>query len=193
MLHSQNEDDDRLDAFMQLANEQKLSCHDGSELTARDIVRLLLALRYDGLESGIYHHVDMLNHDCHPNFVKFRPTVGYSQVRMTRPVVTGESLTISYLSRIVSHATRRKHLWDQHWFDIGVSSLGEWRFMEVISTTKRQFRLAPHWSCTQRRRIAYAVTTINSWYHVSHCTWTRVISCSATWQGVSRFYSWLVW
>jgi hypothetical protein len=39
MLHSQNEDDDRLDAFIQLANEQKLSCRDGSELTARDAYR----------------------------------------------------------------------------------------------------------------------------------------------------------
>jgi hypothetical protein len=135
LLRSQHEDDDRLDAFVQLAKARNLSCRDGSELTARDILRLLLAMRYNGLESGIYRHVAMLNHDCHPNCVKFRPTAGYSEVRTTRPVPMGESLTISYLSRIVSHATRRRHLWDQHRFDIGVSSLGEWRFMEVIGTS----------------------------------------------------------
>jgi hypothetical protein len=135
MLCSQHEDDDRLDAFIQLAKERNLSCRDGSELTARDILRLLLALRYNGLETGIYRHVAMLNHDCHPNCVKFRPTAGYSEVRTTRHVSMGESLTISYLPRIVSHATRRNHLWDQHRFDIGLSSLGEWRFMEFIGNS----------------------------------------------------------
>lgn len=137
MLRSQHEDDDeRLDACLQLAKERNLSCRDGSDLTAQDILRLLLALRYNGLESGVYRHMAMLNHDCHPNSVKFRPTTAaYSEVRTTRHVSMGESLTISYLPRIVSHAARRRHLWDQHRFDIGVSNLGQWRYLEFIGNS----------------------------------------------------------
>lgn len=131
----QFEEDDRLSDYVQLARDLNLTCRNGSELVGQDIVRLLLALRYNGLESGVYKHVAMLNHDCHPNCVKFMPTSGYSEVRTTRRVQPGESLTISYLPRIVSHATRRRLLWEQHRFDIGVDSLGEWRSMEFIGNS----------------------------------------------------------
>lgn len=134
-LKAQYEDDGRLDEYVQLANEQNLCCRNGSELSSRDILRLLLVLRYNGLESGVYRHVAMLNHDCRPNCVKFMPTSGYSEVRTTRRVEMGESLTISYLPRIVGHATRRRLLWDQHRFDVGVESLGDWRFMEFIGNS----------------------------------------------------------
>jgi len=134
-LLAQYDDDERLGKFVELAQERNLKCRNGSQLTSRDIVRLLLALRYNGLESGVYRHVAMLNHDCHPNCVKFMPTSGYSEVRTTQSVCMGESLTISYLPRIVSHATRRRLLWEQHRFDIGVENLGEWRFMEFIGNS----------------------------------------------------------
>jgi len=48
----------------------------------------------------------------------------YSEARTTRYVRKGEALTLHYLEnpREVSHATRRKILWDQHRFDIGVEN-----------------------------------------------------------------------
>ena len=134
-LLAQYEEDVRLDDFVHHAKERNLTCRNGTDVTANDIIRMLLALRYNGLESGVYRHVAMLNHDCHPNCVKFMPTGGYSEVRTTRNVVMGESLTISYLPRIVSHATRRRLLWDQHRFDIGVERLGKWRSMEFIRSS----------------------------------------------------------
>ena len=108
---------------------------DGTSLTSVDIIRLLLVLRYNGLESGVYRHVAMLNHDDHPNCAKFLPTDGkeFSEVRTTRAVQQGETLNISYISRTVSHASRRKILWEQHRFDIGVQHLKGDRYkMELI-------------------------------------------------------------
>lgn len=75
-----------------------------------------------------------------PNCIKFRPATAaggeddadrkrrprpprrnYSEARTTRHVRAGEALTLHYVEnpREVSHATRRKMLWDQHRFDIG--------------------------------------------------------------------------
>ena len=113
---------DRIDSLVKLANECHLRNANETLLSSNDIVRLFLALRYNGLESGIYLHGAMLNHACQPNCVKFPPTLystNYSEVRTTRHVRAGESLTISYLPRILSHASRRYLLWDQHRFDIG--------------------------------------------------------------------------
>ena len=114
-------------ALVELAESKSLTNRkDGTSLSKTDILRLLVALRYNGLESGVYKHVAMLNHACRPNCVKFLPTSDqqkYSEVRTTRVVQAGESLTISYMPRIVSHASRRKHLWDQHRFDIGADYL----------------------------------------------------------------------
>ena len=82
----------------------------------------------------MYRHVAMLNHDCFPNCTKLQPArgVSYSEVRTTRPVAAGESITISYLPRVLSHASRRKYLWDQHRFDIGATLKGDRLKMELI-------------------------------------------------------------
>lgn len=121
--------------LVELARRLGIRSRDGSEFRSTDILRLLLALRYNGLESGVYRHVAMLNHDDYPNCSKFLPTNGksFSEVRTTRLVQKGETLTISYLPRIVSHASRRKILWEQHRFDIGVEHLKGARYkMELI-------------------------------------------------------------
>ncbi|KAL7463874.1 hypothetical protein ACHAXS_004224 [Conticribra weissflogii] len=123
------------------AKEENITNSDGSPLNSRDFNRILLALRYNGFESGIYLHFSMFNHDEDPNCIKFRPSPEdgieieasngdgdarklphYSEARTTRFVRKGEALTLHYLEnpREVSHATRRKILWDQHRFDIGV-------------------------------------------------------------------------
>lgn len=86
-----------------------------SPLNTRDILRILLAIRYNGLESGIYLHGAMLNHSCHPNCAKLLPqgNQAYSEVVTTREVRAGESLTISYVPHIMCHASRRRHLYNQ--------------------------------------------------------------------------------
>jgi hypothetical protein len=84
-------------------------------------------MRYNGFDSGLYLHFSIFNHDEDPNCIKFRPSSEgaqqrhYSEARTTRYVKKGEALTLHYLEnpREVSHATRRKILWDQHRFDIG--------------------------------------------------------------------------
>eukprot|EP00977_Amphora_coffeiformis_P005502 scaffold1168_cov167-Amphora_coffeaeformis.AAC.35 len=115
------EGDLRLDTILELAAAKEVTNSDGSPTTKLDVLRMLVALRYNSLETGIYPHVAMLNHDDFPNCVKFRPTErrSYSEVRTVRRVLSGESLTISYLVRYKCHASRRQHLWKQHCFDIG--------------------------------------------------------------------------
>jgi len=121
--------------LVELSRQLGIFSRDGSNLNRIDIIRLLLVLRYNGLESGVYRHVAMLNHDDNPNCAKLLPIDGraFSEVRTTRPIIKGEALTISYLPRIVSHASRRKILWEQHRFDIGVKHLKGDRYkMELI-------------------------------------------------------------
>jgi hypothetical protein len=123
--------------MVRLAGLHGIQNRDASSLTPTDILRLLIALRYNGLESGVYRNVAMLNHSCRPNCTKLLPSGehSYSEVRTTRPVAAGESLTISYLPRVVSHASRRKHLWEQHRFDIGAHLAGDELKMELVGTS----------------------------------------------------------
>ncbi len=120
MIHSGKE----MDSTLVLA--QNL----GIPLDEIDIYRMLLAMRYNGFGSGIYLHFAMFNHDHDANCIKFAPEkngIGhgtapttYSEVRTTKFVKRGDSLTLDYLDpRDQSHATKRWHLWDQHRFDIG--------------------------------------------------------------------------
>jgi hypothetical protein len=121
--------------LVDLANENGVQSRNSLPLLSKDILRLLLALRYNGLESGVYRDVAMLNHSCHPNCTKIFPPVGqaYSEVRTTRTVQAGASLTIFYLPRVQSHASRRKYLWEHHRFDIGANYLkGEELKMEFV-------------------------------------------------------------
>jgi SET domain len=136
--HLQSDEDEQQKAevvkLVRLAKERGVTSKDGSELTGVDILRLFLALRYNGLESGVYRHVAMLNHDCHPNCAKLLPQDDqtYSEVRTTRRVLAGESLTISYVPGLMSHASRRKYLWEQHRFDIGAHIKKPFLKMELV-------------------------------------------------------------
>jgi SET domain len=136
LLCEHQESDDRLKFLVMLASSKLVTNSDGSSITKTDILRLLLALRYNGLESGIYLHIAMLNHADQPNCVKFLPESEktYSEVRTTRFIQAGEHLTISYLPKIVSHSSRRKHLWQQHRFDIGANLAPALRKMELIGS-----------------------------------------------------------
>ena len=121
-----HKDNNRLKQMVIVAKHKSLTNLDGTDLTDLDMLRILLALRYNGIESGLYLHVAMMNHNCTPNCVKFAPNDGaVPEMRTTRHVRAGESLTISYISKIASHAYRRQHLWEQHRFDIGPKPLLE--------------------------------------------------------------------
>ena len=117
----------QVQSLVTYANDRNIVNSDGTQLNSRDINRLLLTLRYNGFDSGLYLHFSIFNHDEDPNCIKFRPSSDgeqqrhYSEARTTRVVKKGEALTLHYLEnpREVSHATRRKILWDQHRFDIG--------------------------------------------------------------------------
>eukprot|EP00934_Nitzschia_sp_Nitz4_P002928 Nitzschia sp. Nitz4//scaffold122_size67431//46036//47592//NITZ4_006090-RA/size67431-processed-gene-0.45-mRNA-1//-1//CDS//3329534418//2918//frame0 len=126
-----------VEKLVDLAKSKGVTSKDGTELQSTDILRLLLAIRYNGIESGIYRHVAMLNHDCYPNCTKFRPEgeSHFSEVRTTRRVEAGESLTISYVPRVMSHASRRRYLWDQHRFDIGANLKGTQQKVELIGNS----------------------------------------------------------
>jgi hypothetical protein len=123
---------DELPAFVDLAKLKGLGNRNGTVINGRDLVRVLLALRYNGFESGVYLYLAMLNHDSYPNCVKFAATKDYSEVRTTRKIRAGEALTISYLPAIMSHASRRHHLWEQHLFDITGDVPDEYKALELV-------------------------------------------------------------
>ena len=140
-------DDQQVKALVSYAKVRDITNSDGSVLNERDIHRLLLTMRYNGFDSGLYLHFSMFNHNEDPNCIKFRPTgektssvqgAGgyYSEARTTRHVRKGEALTLHYLEnpREVSHATRRKILWDQHRFDIG----DEYEYKRFLDATLNQ-------------------------------------------------------
>jgi hypothetical protein len=98
----------------ELAEVRGIVCEDSSPISVTDIFRLLLGIRYNGLESGVYLHAAMLNHSCHPNCAKLLPqgNQSYSEVVTTREIRAGESLTISYCPNMMSHASRRKYIYN---------------------------------------------------------------------------------
>mmetsp|Transcript_42622 Transcript_42622/g.49823 ORF Transcript_42622/g.49823 Transcript_42622/m.49823 type:complete len:582 (-) Transcript_42622:59-1804(-) len=151
---------DQLVSLVNLAKEKKISSSVSTNtLQERDIVRMLLTLRYNGFGSGVYLHFSMFNHDCDPNCIKFHPeteeddddalrltsstsldseendqTTSYSEVRATKFIQKGEALTLQYMNpREVSHATRRTHLMEQHLFDIGPDPSANRKGMELVT------------------------------------------------------------
>lgn len=177
-------------SLLAIAKEETITNSDGSPLNSRDINRLLLALRYNGFESGIYLHFSMFNHDEDPNCIKFRPPPEewsetkknnsddiarklprYSEARTTRYVRKGEALTLHYLEnpREVSHATRRKILWDQHRFDIGVENAyrkflhlsDDVTFNGISDDDVGETKDYDYDNDTHRRRAIYASEVVN--------------------------------
>jgi len=135
--------DPLLSSIMELVKENNVTAGkdsvDKKFLDEIDVLRMLLALRYNGFGSGIYLHFSMFNHAGDSNCIKYipqnynsnqrdplggsnknKPSKCYSELRTTKFVKRGETLTLNYIDpREVSHCTRRWHLWDQHRFDIG--------------------------------------------------------------------------
>jgi len=162
----QEDNDEPLRALTESSSERSLTNSDGSPITETDALRILLSMRYNGLETGVYLHVAMLNHKDQPNCVKFLPTADktYSEVRTTRSVAVGEPLTISYLPRILSHATRRKHLWEQHRFDLGADLPNSLRKMEQIATQQPPSALSEWDEGSTTNRIEMATAELEEIY-----------------------------
>jgi hypothetical protein len=132
VLESQYEHEkDVADLLNDLA-AQNIANADGSPFTRSDLLRFMLVLRYNALETGLYLYTAMLNHSDRPNCVKFKGGE-QSEVRATRSIRHGEMLTISYVPTILSHASRRWHLWQQHRFDIGTNLPDDLRPLELVA------------------------------------------------------------
>ncbi|KAL3817709.1 hypothetical protein ACHAXA_011545 [Cyclostephanos tholiformis] len=152
------------------ATERSVTNSDGSSIDMDDLGRMLLALRYNGFDSGLYLHFSMFNHaegewreekrvgmrrrrrrrrrgrrregdayDVGDGTIASQQRQtrrNYSEARTTRYVHMGEALTLHYVEnpREVSHATRRRMLWDQHRFDIGDEH--DYRRLLDINATK---------------------------------------------------------
>ena len=134
----------QVQSLIAYARDNDIMSSNGKHLNSIDINRLLLTMRYNGFDSGLYLHFSIFNHDEDPNCIKFRPSSEgtqqqrhYSEARTTRFVKKGEALTLHYLEnpREVSNATRRKILWDQHRFDIG----DEEAFKKFLQLTESEF------------------------------------------------------
>lgn len=176
-LRAQYSDDPLLPLVIDAAKERKLVNTDGSELAETDVLRLLLALRYNGLESGIFCYAAMLNHADQPNCVKFLPAAGqsYSEVRTTRAVAPGQALTISYVPRVMSHASRRRHLWEQHRFDIGPAPGGAapWQRSERVQNRVPVSALDAWDEDSPTRRVERTVAALDGTYHDAVATLAR--------------------
>ena len=109
-VRSQFSSNEELQSIAQLASELHIVNADGSVLTEADILRLWLALRYNGLESGVFRYAAMLNHADQPNCVKFlsSSSTTASEVRTTRAVAAGAPLTISYVPGVVAPPCRTR-------------------------------------------------------------------------------------
>ena len=57
----------QVEALVKHAQKHNIKNSDGSPLDDRDINRLLLVLRYNGFDSGLYLHFSMFNHGEDPN------------------------------------------------------------------------------------------------------------------------------
>lgn len=130
-MHSKYSGNDKMKTMLQLLESQKVKNRDNSQIEASDLCRLLLAIRFNGLESGLYCFTAMLNHADHPNCVKFKGEA-YSEIRTTKHVGLGDMLTISYVPQLWSHATRREYLWKHHYFDIGTTLPSNLLAMELV-------------------------------------------------------------
>lgn len=158
------EEESRVHELVEMAKEHGICNRNQTLLSATDILRLLLVLRYNGLESGIYLHVAMLNHACQPNCVKFLPKSNtFSEVRATKYIQAGDPLTISYLPDIKSHATRRYTLWDQHRFDIGKDT--NLRSMELVHGNLPKSNIESFNSDAITATIEQQITVLEDQFH----------------------------
>ncbi|KAL3942539.1 MAG: hypothetical protein SGBAC_003285 [Bacillariaceae sp.] len=136
-------EEEEISELVMLAESRGVVSRDNLVLSETDILRMLLCIRYNGLESGIYLYAAMLNHSCNPNCTKLRPEGDQtsSEVVTTQEVHPGEILTINYCPNIMSHASRRHHLYHQHRFDISGNVQAPFRVLELVNE-----ELPPSWT-----------------------------------------------
>jgi hypothetical protein len=97
-----------------------------------EIYRLLLVLKHNAFESGLYHKLCMINHSCVSNCIKFEPRTGSrgaSEVWSVKPISKGEEITISYLSQFeTTTPSIQQYLLEQHHFSCCCPRCLEWNF-----------------------------------------------------------------
>jgi hypothetical protein len=74
------------------------------------IMRIGLALRFNGFSSGIYLFLSIFNHQCKANAIKFAPEHGkpYSEIVAIENIKKGQEITINYLTPFDQSNERRK-------------------------------------------------------------------------------------
>lgn len=117
-------------------------------LVDRDaILRLGLALRFNGFSSGIYLHLSIFNHQCKANCIKFAPEMGktYSEVVAIEHIKKGTELTINYLTPFEQSTERRsEQLQNQFHFKCKCSLCVNDKFnkhngVDILSLEKRLY------------------------------------------------------
>ena len=90
----ENIDHYHLQSILNSASQHKIHNSDGSLLNAMDICRLLLVLRYNGFDSGLYLYFSMFNHSDYPNCIKFAPPSTSSVPPSPSPPLLSSSTTL---------------------------------------------------------------------------------------------------
>lgn len=85
------------------------------------MLQKVFAMQCNAFDSGVFLYNAIFNHECNPNCIKFTPESsgpGVSEVRVTRKILKGEPLSISYLyPRERSLANRQQNLLEQFGFE----------------------------------------------------------------------------
>jgi hypothetical protein len=100
--------------------------------TRSEVLRLILALRFNAFESGLYYALAMINHDCSPNCSKLSPSAdddprgqqhgGYSEIVACTDIPAGTEVTIHYAMPLERSWSWRRGLFaQQHCFDLAPS------------------------------------------------------------------------
>jgi SET domain len=171
-LDSQYENDKDIEDILMEFAIQNVCNADGTPVSRLDLLRFMLAMRYNALETGLYMYTAMLNHSDMPNCVKFKGA-GLSEVRATRLVRWGEMLTISYVPNLLSHASRRWHLWQQHRFDIGTDLPDDLKQLELIAGSLPQSSIDEAVGNTISKRIEATVHELSS--HIGELEMAREV------------------
>ena len=119
-----------------LGEERMISICKELQVREEGVVHLVSVLKHNGLVSGLYEHLSMINHSCVPNCIVFIPTpssLGMAEVWTTKSIAEGEECVICYcpssstlvLSQEQNSKSIRSYLSEQHGFECACIRCGQ--------------------------------------------------------------------
>jgi hypothetical protein len=99
---------------------KELLVSSGTNSTYEELLQNIFAMQCNAFDSGIFLYNALFNHECNPNCIKFSSDNDkqISEVRVTRKILQGQPLSISYLfPREQSKETRQEILKKQFGFE----------------------------------------------------------------------------